>query len=137
MYEIHDGFEDDLPVKGKGKGRATTRQPATAIQKHGARSRAAIAFEDEDDMLDDNNPSLRSKPTRNVKSSRSQPEPLFVPDSDDDDLMEVGTLDGSDNDIRPTRSAPGGAKRKAVVLADSDSEDNLGFRGPSKKKARR
>jgi hypothetical protein len=139
MYEIHDGFEDDLPVKGKGKGRATSRQPATAIQKRGARFRATAAFEDEDedDMFDDNGPSLRSKPTRNVKSSRSQPEPLFVPDSDDDNVMEVGTLHGSDEDIGPTRGAPGGAKRKAVVLADSDSEDNLGFRGPSKKKARR
>lgn len=137
VYEIDDGFEDDLPVKGKGKGRATSRQTATAIQKRGARSRAATAFEDEDDMLDDDDPPLRSKPARNVKSSRMQPEPLFVPDSDDDDLMDVGTLKGSDEDIRPTRSAPGGAKRKAVVLADSDSDDNLGFRGPSKKKARR
>lgn len=137
MYEIHDDFEDDLPVKGKGKGRATNRQPVTAIQRHRARSRAATAFEDEYDMLDDDDLPLRSKPARNVKSSRSQPEPLFVPDSDDDYLMEVGTLNGSDEDIGPTRSAPGGAKRKAVVLADSDSEDNLGFRGPSKKKAKR
>lgn len=138
MYEIHDDFEDDLPVKRKGKGRAASRYPVTGIQRHRARSRAATAFEDEDDMLDDNDVPLRSKPARNVKSSRSQPEPLFVPDSDDDDyLMEVGTLHGSDEDIGPTRSAPGGAKRKAVVLADSDSEDNLGFRGPSKKKARR
>jgi hypothetical protein len=125
-------------VKGKGKGRATSGKLATATQKRGARSRAATAFEDEGDMLDDNDLPLRSKPTRNVKSSRSQPEPLFIPDSDDDDLLlEVATLKGSDEDIGPTRSAPGGAKRKAVVLADSDSDDNLGFRGPSKKKTRR
>ncbi len=133
-YEFDDGFEDDLPVKGKGKGRATSRQPVTAIQKRGVRSRAATAFEDERDMLDDNDLPLRSKPIRNVKSGRSQPEPLFIPDSDHDDLMGVGTLRGSDED---TRSPPGGAKRKAVVLADSDSDDNLGFRGPSKKKTRR
>ena len=136
-YEFDDGFEDDLPVKGKGKGRAISRQTATAIQKRGARSRTVTTFEDEDDMLDDHDLPLRSKPIRNVKSSRSQPEPLFVPDSEDEILMEVGTLKGSDEDIGPTRSAPGGAKRKAVVLADSDSDGTLGFRGPSKKKTRR
>lgn len=88
-------------------------------------------------MLDDNEPLPRSRPTRNVKSSRSQPEPLFVPDSDDDDLMEVGTLRGSDEDTGPARGAARGPKRKATVLVESDSDDNLGFRGPSKKKARR
>ena len=124
-------------MKGKGKGRATSRQPAIAIQKRGARFRAATNFEDDRDMLDDHDIPLRPKPIRSVKSSRSQPEPLFDPDSDDENLMEVGTLKGSDDDIGPTRSAPGGAKRKAVVLADSDSDGNLGFRGPSKKKTRR
>jgi hypothetical protein len=124
-------------VKGKGKGRATSRQPTTAIQRRGIQSRTATAFDDEDDMLDDDDPPPRSRPTRNAKSSRSQPEPLFVPDSDDDDIMEVGTLKGSDEDVGSTRGAVGGTKRKAVVLADSDSDDNLGFRGPSKKKARR
>jgi hypothetical protein len=86
-------------------------------------------------MLDDNEPLPRSRPTRNVKSSRSQPEPLFVPDSDDDDLM--GTLKGSDEDMGPARGVGRGPKRKATVLVESDSDDNLGFRGPSKKKARR
>jgi hypothetical protein len=125
-------------VKGKGKGRATNRQLVTAIQKRVARSRAATAFEDEGDTLDDNDPPSRSRATRNVKSSRSQPESLFIPDSgDDDDIMDVGTLKGSDEDVKPTRSTAGGTKRKAVVLADSDSDDNLGFRGPSKKKTRR
>ena len=124
-------------MKGKGKGRATSRQPATSVQKRAAQSRGATAFEDESDMLDDDDPPPRSRPTRGVKSSRLQPEPLFVPDSDDDDIMDVGTLKGSDEDVKPTRSAAGGSKRKAVVLADSDSDNNLGFRGPSKKKARR
>ena len=54
-------------------------------------------------MLDDHDLTLRSKPIRNVKSSRSRPEPMFVPDSDDENFMEVGALKGSDEDIGPTR----------------------------------
>ena len=123
-------------MKGKGKGRATSRQPATAIRRRGAQSRAATAFEDEDDMFGDNDPPPRARPTRNVGSSRSAPEPLFLSDLDNDDLVDVGTLKGSDEDVRPTRSAARGAKRKAVVLASSESDDG-GFKGPSNKRTRR
>ena len=115
---------------GKGKGRATSKQPATATRRHGAQFRVPTSFEDEDDLFGDNDPPPRSRPTRKVGSGRSQPAPLFL--DDDDDVMDVGTLKGSDEDAVLVR----GAKRKAVVLAGSDSDDG-GFKGPSNKRSRR
>ncbi|KAG8833311.1 chromatin modification- protein VID21 [Serendipita sp. 399] len=64
------------------------------------------------------------KKKANARPARArQPEPLFIPDSDQESERGAGSVDESDDDKAKKAAAAASGKRKAVVLAASSSED--------------
>jgi hypothetical protein len=90
---------------------------------------------DEDESQEAEGFSARNKPGLRSQSTRKRNEPLFIPDSDEDDVEEARVKDESDDGGtgRQGRNEGANGKRKAVVLAVSSSEDE----GYAKRRKRR
>lgn len=92
----------------------------------------ADGFGDEDDSQEVEGHSGRAKTGRQTKA---RPQPLFIPDSDEEVAQAVRSVDESDDEMsaRTKTRAADGVKRKAYVMAASSSEDE----GYKKRRKRR
>ncbi|KAG8757559.1 hypothetical protein FRC14_001966 [Serendipita sp. 396] len=79
-----------------------------------------VVAESDDDLFSSGDRGNKKKSNPRPARAR-QPEPLFIPDSDQESERGAGSVDESDDNKAKKAAASG--KRKAVVLAASSSED--------------
>jgi hypothetical protein len=93
----------------------------------------AVTFSDDEGTQEVEGYSGRAK--SNGRRAKAKPQPLFIPESDDDEANGHKSVEESDEDMstRARSKAVEAAKRKAHVLAASSSDEE-GYRARRKRR---